>query len=65
MKSGGPPASALPRHVAIIMDGNGRWARARGLPRFRGHAAGMEAVREAIEGALEAGIEVLTLFAFS
>ncbi len=55
----------IPRHVAIIMDGNGRWARARGLPRYRGHAAGMEAVREAVEGALEAGIEVLTLFAFS
>ncbi|MFW5947739.1 MAG: polyprenyl diphosphate synthase [Gemmatimonadota bacterium] len=55
----------LPGHVAIIMDGNGRWARARGLPRHRGHAAGMDAVREAIEGALEAGIRVLTLFAFS
>ena len=55
----------VPRHVAVIMDGNGRWARARGLPRYRGHAAGMDAVREAIEGAIEAGIEVLTLFAFS
>ncbi|MGK7313220.1 MAG: isoprenyl transferase [Candidatus Longimicrobiales bacterium M2_2A_002] len=55
----------VPRHVAVIMDGNGRWARARGLPRYRGHAAGMDAVREAIEGAIEAGVEVLTLFAFS
>lgn len=54
-----------PRHVAIIMDGNGRWARARLLPRFRGHAAGMKAVREAVEGAIEAGIEILTLYAFS
>ncbi len=55
----------IPDHVAIIMDGNGRWARARGLPRHRGHAAGMTAVREAIEGAIEAGVGVLTLFAFS
>ncbi len=55
----------IPRHVAIIMDGNGRWARARGLPRFKGHAAGMDAVREAIEGALEAEVGILTLFAFS
>lgn len=55
----------VPRHVAVIMDGNGRWARARGLPRYKGHAAGMEAVRETIEGAIEAGVEILTLFAFS
>lgn len=55
----------LPRHVAIIMDGNGRWARERGRPREFGHRAGMRAVREAVEGAVEAGIEVLTLFAFS
>ncbi len=54
-----------PVHVAIIMDGNGRWARARGLPRFRGHAAGMRAVREAVEGAIQAGVQVLTLYAFS
>jgi undecaprenyl diphosphate synthase len=47
------------------MDGNGRWARARGLPRFRGHAAGVKAVRESIEGAIEAGVEHLTLFTFS
>src|SRR3977135_1791281 len=56
---------ALPAHIAIIMDGNGRWARGRALPRPFGHRAGMQAVREAVEGALEAGVEVLTLFAFS
>jgi undecaprenyl diphosphate synthase len=56
---------AVPRHVAVIMDGNGRWARERHLPRPLGHRAGMKAVREAVEGAIEAGIEVLTLFAFS
>jgi undecaprenyl diphosphate synthase len=55
----------VPRHVAIIMDGNGRWARSRGRPREFGHRAGMAAVREAVEGAIEAGIEVLTLYAFS
>jgi len=55
----------IPEHVAIIMDGNGRWARSRGLPRFRGHTAGMTAVRESIEGAIEAGVAYLTLFAFS
>ncbi|MGH7475866.1 MAG: isoprenyl transferase [Longimicrobiales bacterium] len=55
----------IPGHVAVIMDGNGRWARARGLPRFRGHTAGMDAVRDVIEGSIEAGVRVLTLFAFS
>jgi len=55
----------IPRHVAIIMDGNGRWAAERRLPRPFGHRAGMKAVREAVEGAIEAGVEVLTLFAFS
>ena len=55
----------VPRHVAIIMDGNGRWARARGRPREFGHRAGMRAVRETVEGAKDAGVEVLTLFAFS
>ncbi len=55
----------VPRHVAIIMDGNGRWARERNLPRPFGHRAGMKAVREVVEGAIEAGVEVLTLFAFS
>jgi len=55
----------VPRHVAIIMDGNGRWARRRSLPRHLGHREGMKSVRETIEGAIEAGIEVLTIFAFS
>ena len=56
---------AVPRHVAIIMDGNGRWARERMLPRPLGHRGGMKAVREVVEGAIEAGVEVLSLFAFS
>ena len=56
---------SVPRHVAIIMDGNGRWAKERGLPRSEGHRAGMKSVREAVEGCIEAGVEVLTLFAFS
>ena len=56
---------ALPAHVAIIMDGNGRWAQGRALPRPLGHQAGMKSVREAVEGCLAAGVEVLTLFAFS
>jgi undecaprenyl diphosphate synthase len=56
---------AVPRHVAIIMDGNGRWARERHLPRPLGHRAGMKSVRETVEGAIEAGVEIVTLFAFS
>jgi undecaprenyl diphosphate synthase len=56
---------AIPAHIAIIMDGNGRWAQARSLPRPFGHQAGMKAVREVVEGGLAAGVEVLTLFAFS
>jgi undecaprenyl diphosphate synthase len=55
----------VPAHVAVIMDGNGRWAKRRSLPRPLGHHAGMKAVREVVEGCLEAGVEVLTLFAFS
>jgi len=55
----------LPRHVAVIMDGNGRWAQNRGLPRFAGHKAGVETVRSAVELCVELGIEVLTIFAFS
>ena len=55
----------LPRHVAIIMDGNGRWARARGLPRYAGHREGLRAVRRIVEHSVERGIGVLTLFAFS
>jgi undecaprenyl diphosphate synthase len=57
--------TSLPRHVAIIMDGNGRWARARGLPRAAGHHAGMGAMRETIRAADDLGIGVLTLYAFS
>ncbi len=56
---------AVPAHVAVIMDGNGRWAQGRSLPRPLGHHAGMTAVREVVEGCLAAGVEVLTLFAFS
>jgi len=56
---------AIPAHVAVIMDGNGRWAKGRALPRPLGHHAGMRSVREAVEGCLAAGVEVLTLFAFS
>ncbi len=55
----------VPRHIAIIMDGNGRWARDRGLPRSAGHHAGMASVRATVEGCLQAGVAVLTLFAFS
>jgi undecaprenyl diphosphate synthase len=61
VRAGGP----VPRHVAIIMDGNGRWARERHLPRPLGHREGMKAVRETVEGAIAAGVGVLTLFAFS
>jgi undecaprenyl diphosphate synthase len=56
---------ALPAHIAIIMDGNGRWARKRGLPRVAGHRAGINAVREVVEASAELGIQVLTLYAFS
>jgi undecaprenyl diphosphate synthase len=56
---------AVPRHVAIIMEGNGRWARERLMPRPYGHRSGMRSVREVVEGAVEAGVEVLSLFAFS
>ncbi|MDF1607333.1 isoprenyl transferase [Hoeflea sp. YIM 152468] len=56
---------SMPRHVAIIMDGNGRWANARGLPRTAGHRAGVERVRETVRTAAEAGVKYLTLFAFS
>ena len=55
----------LPRHVAIIMDGNGRWAQARGVPRLLGHRAGRESVREAVKGCVALGIEALTLYTFS
>jgi undecaprenyl diphosphate synthase len=64
-----PPAvgwsRALPRHVGIIMDGNGRWASARGLPRMEGHRRGVEAVRRSVRAALEIGISFLTIYSFS
>jgi undecaprenyl diphosphate synthase len=55
----------IPRHVAIIMDGNGRWAKDRHLPRTLGHREGMKAVREVVEGCIQSGIDILTLYAFS
>src|SRR6266404_5465700 len=58
-------AKTVPRHIAIIMDGNGRWAKARGLPRIKGHEAGAQAVRECVEGCGELKVEYLTLYAFS
>jgi undecaprenyl diphosphate synthase len=58
-------SGVLPNHIAIIMDGNGRWAKARGLPRVAGHRRGADAVRRVVRGAGELGIPVLTLFAFS
>lgn len=58
-------STPVPTHVAIIMDGNGRWAKERGLPRVMGHRRGVEAVRETVRVAAEAGVQVLTLFAFS
>jgi undecaprenyl diphosphate synthase len=60
-----PDGVRAPRHVAIIMDGNGRWAKARGLPRSAGHQKGAEAARRAVRAAGEAGVECLTLYAFS
>ncbi len=59
------PPSKLPRHVAIIMDGNGRWAQSRGMPRSAGHAAGTEALRDIIRASDDWGIEALSLYAFS
>ena len=63
--TGVPRNESLPRHVAIVMDGNGRWAARRRLPRFAGHRAGVEAVKGIVQACGEKGIEVLTLFAFS
>jgi undecaprenyl diphosphate synthase len=60
-----PEAPEVPRHVAVIMDGNGRWAKRRHLPRFAGHQRGVEAVRTAVKCCVDRGIEYLTLFAFS
>ena len=55
----------VPEHVAIIMDGNGRWARQRGMPRLRGHHAGAESVRAVLRACRTAGVKYLTLYAFS
>jgi undecaprenyl diphosphate synthase len=71
-KNVSPPASvpdglpeSIPRHIAIIMDGNGRWAKSRGLPRLAGHRAGVENLRRVIEGCVEDGVQILTIYAFS
>jgi len=61
----GVPADKLPRHIAVIMDGNGRWARERGLPRIEGHRRGSESVRACTAACMEAGVPYLTLYAFS
>ncbi|MGD8967316.1 MAG: isoprenyl transferase [Anaerolineae bacterium] len=60
-----PPLERVPRHVGIIMDGNGRWARRRGLPRIAGHRAGVENLRPVLQAAVEFGIQFLTIYAFS
>ena len=65
MKNGINGLVRIPRHVAIIMDGNGRWAKGRGLERIEGHAEGARAVRDAVETASRNGIQFLTLYAFS
>ncbi len=65
MPSGDRPQCDLPQHVAIIMDGNGRWAKSKGWQRLRGHQAGVDSVRDVVEGCAEWGIPNLTLYAFS
>jgi undecaprenyl diphosphate synthase len=64
-RHGADAPGRLPRHVGLIMDGNGRWAAARGLPRLEGHRRGVEAVRRAVRAALELKIDVLTVYSFS
>lgn len=59
------PADRIPRHVAMIMDGNGRWALSRGLPRLAGHKAGTENLRRVISASVEFGVKYLTIYAFS
>ncbi|MFI5085853.1 MAG: undecaprenyl diphosphate synthase family protein, partial [Actinomycetales bacterium] len=59
------PAELVPRHVAIVRDGNGRWANARGLPRIEGHKAGAPALLDVMAGAIEMGIEYVSVYAFS
>ncbi|MEA2637974.1 MAG: undecaprenyl diphosphate synthase, partial [Chloroflexota bacterium] len=60
-----PARADLPRHIGIIMDGNGRWARQRHLPRIAGHRAGVRAIRPVMEACHQAGVHILTLYAFS
>ena len=60
-----PSSGAVPHHVAIIMDGNGRWAKARGLPRIAGHKKGSDALREILKGCKGLGVDYLTIYAFS
>src|SRR5437868_12704579 len=60
-----PLPKSVPRHIAIIMDGNGRWAKSRGLPRIKGHEEGSKAARQCVEGCAELKVEYLTLYAFS
>jgi undecaprenyl diphosphate synthase len=60
-----PSSPELPRHIGIIMDGNGRWARRRHLPRAAGHRAGVRTIRPVMEACHEAGVHILTLYAFS
>ena len=60
-----PRSDQTPAHVAIIMDGNGRWAKARGLPRYEGHRRGLDAVRRAVRSAIEHEIRYLTIYSFS
>jgi undecaprenyl diphosphate synthase len=64
-KTKAEPPAQVPQHIAIIMDGNGRWARARGLPRLAGHRAGTENLRRIIEACVELGVKYLTIYAFS
>jgi undecaprenyl diphosphate synthase len=64
-KSSAPAATTVPRHIAVIMDGNGRWAAARALPRTAGHGMGVRSVKQVVENCTRRGIEALTLFAFS
>lgn len=64
-KENKPPLTRVPNHVAIIMDGNGRWAKKRGLPHIEGHRAGTENLRRVIKGCVEFGIKYLTIYAFS
>src|SRR3989440_12146115 len=65
LQAAGLDPARLPRHVAVIMDGNGRWAQQRGLPRIEGHRRGVQSVRVTIEEAVRLGLEQLTLFCLS